>query len=747
MNRNRIDTRRTVRGLTALAFGLFLCLCSMPRYALAAESDTATSTTETLPLLVIVVGFAGDDGHAAMPYDSDYDWHDTIFGSQNSLSSYYLDMSEGAFTFAPVQETCGHDKENANEADRANDGIVHITLDEPHGDWGLVNEDSSIALAFSKVVLDAFHEAGRFVDYSAYDRNDDSAISTDELAVCLCVAGYDASPFENPGRTDVPSVWPHSGQIARDGRMSEGLIHLDSYITIAEHLWHETDPIEQIRQEPIGVLYHELGHYLGLPDLYPTGENGSNQAWSAYGVNELSLMHSGGWAESPNGETGQSTPTALDAWSRYALGWELPEIVTDNGDYLVSSQLSESGYHALLIPSPDPDQYFLVENRQIEGHDAALATLGEPNGGIVIWHVDKSAIRKYAYDNELNCTDHIPGVMPLFFEKNGLPNTKAAFFSAESFRAHVGNGPAVVNLLLYDDLEAGTPSTRIDSGITVECDSPSARDMTVHVEFSSIDAGMAGSSYPINDDDPARTHIGGSALGRIASSAILDETDADVALVDEGAIRSGLPEGLISFEQAEQVLDPRDRIECFDLTGAQIVQLIEQSYLNAALCDAAAFLGLDSSELHATVLNIAGVSYTIASDQNGVAHVTSASIGDERLERDKSYYVATVLASDAARASFEALAPNILVLWGCPADAVRSFVQGDMWESRAASLTSDQEVKHVPRETAQTAPSAQSQPREASVLDRPLMPVILCILAACFIFGGAVFTVAIRRRR
>ena len=744
MDRNRIDIHRAIQALVMLAFGLLLCLSSTPRHALATESGENDETQST-PLLFIIVGFAGDENHAATPYDNEYDWHDAIFGPEDSLSSYYLDMSEGAFTFAPARETCAHGKKNTNVADRENDGIVHITLDEPHGDWGLVNDDSSIAFAFSKVVLDIFHEAARYVDYASLDRNGDGSISTDELAVCVCVAGYDASSFENPGRTDVPSIWPHSGQIARSGE-DAGQFHLDSYTAIAEKLWHETDPVDKARQEPMGVLYHELGHHLGLPDLYPTNGDGSGNTWSAYRVDKLSLMDKGGWAESPDGSPGQSTPTSFDAWSRYALRWEFPEIVAENGDYTVSSQDSDSGYRTLLIPTSDPDQYFLVENRQIEGHDSALPDSDDPSaasGGIVIWHIDKDIFRKYAYDNKLNCTDHVPGVMPLFFEKNGIPDTKAAFFCNESFRANMEDDTAVINLLLYDDAESGTPSTRVDSGITVECDDPSNRDMVVHIEFESTSAGTSGNPYPINDNDPARSHLGGSALGRIASSAILDETGADVALVDEAAILSGLPKGTISFDQAESVLDPQARIECYNLTGSQIIQLIEQSYMNAALDNATAFFGLDTSKSHTPILNFAGISYSISSDENGIAHVSSASVGDKKLNENQSYYVSTVLASDVARTAFSQLKPNVLVLWGCPADAVRSFVQKEKWESRAAKLTGDQTAEHISRKS--DAP-VQTLAQEPSAPEWPINPIVLGALAACFIFGGAVFTVAIRRR-
>ena len=70
---------------------------------------------------------------------------------------------------------------------------------------------------------------------------------------------------------------------------------------------------------PLGVWVHEFGHLLGLPDLYDldrapvAGTPGS--AAPQGGLGRWSLMASGTWGG------GGATPSGLDAWSRFTLGF------------------------------------------------------------------------------------------------------------------------------------------------------------------------------------------------------------------------------------------------------------------------------------------------------------------------------------------------------------------------------------------------------------------------------------------
>ncbi|OGR83089.1 MAG: hypothetical protein A2901_02590 [Elusimicrobia bacterium RIFCSPLOWO2_01_FULL_54_10] len=144
---------------------------------------------------------------------------------------------------------------------------------------------------------------------------------------------------------------------------------------------------------PLGVICHEYGHQLGLPDLYKTPSNSVVGKWS--------LMDAGIYIGSPLG----SNPAHLDAWSKQFLGFfSSPQTVTASD----SAQTLSLGYAAgtanayVRIPisgvgGVNPNtEYFLIERRgrsSLTGkiYDDALP-YGTLQDGYLIWHVDDSIL-------------------------------------------------------------------------------------------------------------------------------------------------------------------------------------------------------------------------------------------------------------------------------------------------------------------------------------------------------------------
>jgi len=121
-----------------------------------------------------------------------------------------------------------------------------------------------------------------------------------------------------------------------------------------------------------GVLCHEFGHLLGLPELYAPGR-------AHEGIGVWGLMGQGTWL----GRGDQ--PPHLEAWSKLRLGWVDVDTVerTTRGVRLPAVAREARIVKVLAVPGV-PEEYYLLENRQRIGADAKL-----PGDGILVWHVDE----------------------------------------------------------------------------------------------------------------------------------------------------------------------------------------------------------------------------------------------------------------------------------------------------------------------------------------------------------------------
>ena len=390
----------------------------------ASRAPQLTPATQDLPLVVIVIGFQNQ------PYLEDYDWASEIFEGDKSLAAYYTDMSFGNFTFVPAAESSAYQTDgNLNAADAANDGIIHVTLaDTDHDDWSLeygydpgLATEKQMYQSFLQAMKKATEASAAYIDYASFDRDNDGTISTDELAVAYVVAGYEAAATMNFPEGRDAYLWSHAWSFTdaageygfTPDLPSAGGTAVDSFIAIAEML-------EAGEIEPISVLAHELGHYLGLPDLYDTTTYGLG-SWSSYEVSFFSLMSDGSWGIDP--VTNETIPFSMDIWSRSVLGWCEPGVAEDSGSYYVFAQdytSNSSNGRALRIPTERENEYYLLENRQFRKWDAGLGSFcSQDHGGIILWHIDDSVYDEYEHDNEINNHTHRPAVIPLYPEVSG----------------------------------------------------------------------------------------------------------------------------------------------------------------------------------------------------------------------------------------------------------------------------------------------------------------------------------------
>ncbi len=241
---------------------------------------------------------------------------------------------------------------------------------DPGGNFGSVQQN---------LASDALLAADQYIDYSSYDTNADGIVSSGELAIVVVVAG-------NEGATGgfSPSVWGHTWCFSQiptrvlDNVQIGSCLPGWSYAMIGE--------IQQNHQATLGIVVHELGHLIfDLPDLYDIDA-------STKGINQYGIMGFGGWGKKTSDSFFGETPVLPSAWSKVTLGWADASEGTGH-EYLTAvghpdANWSNSVYR---ISTSNPDEYFLVENRQELGYDAGLANWSvDPYCGLAVWHIDDS---------------------------------------------------------------------------------------------------------------------------------------------------------------------------------------------------------------------------------------------------------------------------------------------------------------------------------------------------------------------
>ncbi len=171
-----------------------------------------------------------------------------------------------------------------------------------------------------------------------------------------------------------------------------------------------------------GTLAHEVGHTLGLPDLYNTFN-----FFPAIGY--WGIMDSGGriGMNTPWGYAYGLIPGSPCAWSKEFLGWDDPVVLMDDaeGVEILGSVLRGDGDRLFKIPMTS-DEYFLIENR-LDDIGADLTVAIEQERGVVLGPVDPGCTEEicpvnHEYDflmpgpglmiYHIDDTRVIPGLLP-----------------------------------------------------------------------------------------------------------------------------------------------------------------------------------------------------------------------------------------------------------------------------------------------------------------------------------------------
>ncbi len=293
---------------------------------LVAFSDKAfTYTTNQFDALFNTIGYTTD-------------------GAQGSVKDYYKEVSYNQLTVDSVV-------------------VAPVTLANGYAYYG-GNDTSGNDLRPREMVQQALAALeARGFDFSTLDNDSDGWV--DGLTVIHAGGGEEYSG------NDENYIWSHQWQLSSavtyDGKK------LQTYHTEPERRgWDSSSSTWGVTR--IGVICHENGHFLGLPDFY-------DYDYDSAGVGDFCLMAGGSW----NGDSG-TQPAHMSAYCKASLAWVNATTVTAAGTYTVP-RVEDNQVLFRLSGNFPSTQYFLVENRQGQGFDASLPGSSR---GLLIWHVDET---------------------------------------------------------------------------------------------------------------------------------------------------------------------------------------------------------------------------------------------------------------------------------------------------------------------------------------------------------------------
>jgi len=222
------------------------------------------------------------------------------------------------------------------------------------------NDDDDDDLRPRELVREAIDSAeAHGVDFSIFDNDGDGSMD----GVQIIHAGYG----EEAGAS-ADCIWSHRWSLAGLAATYDGVVINDYAIYPELRGSYNTDITN------IGVVCHEFGHSLGLPDFYDIDYSGSGG--QSFDLGDWDMMAGGSW------NNGGATPANHNCLSKWELGWLEPIELKDDTSIVDFPNAIENDT-AFIIYSQVDDEFFMLENRQKIGFDSNV-----PGHGMLIYHYD-----------------------------------------------------------------------------------------------------------------------------------------------------------------------------------------------------------------------------------------------------------------------------------------------------------------------------------------------------------------------
>lgn len=278
------------------------------------------------------------------------------------------------------------------------------------------------------------------VDFSQYDNDKDGKVD----GLVLLHAGIGAEEQSAPNANNY--IWSFRSTYFGSLVTNDG-VSISSFCFFPEKRYNGG----AYSTVGIGVMTHEFGHILDLPDLYSTQSNGE-------GSGNFTNMAGGPWLN------GEKTPSLFDAWSRMALEWHTPTLISQNGTYTISKALADSNF-SFRINTTRSNEFFLLENRQLKGNDRYI-----PGKGLAIWHINTNTAKLLSAGGGNNVNNDTARYGVGLMQADGLRNLERGTNRGDAGDLYPGNS----NNRNFNnftnpssDLHPTTQGVRVASNVTI----------------------------------------------------------------------------------------------------------------------------------------------------------------------------------------------------------------------------------------------------------------------------------------
>ncbi len=371
------------------------------------------STDPVVRPLVLLIDFPDDNRYGGLFHPQNADNASVtglFFGTGPSVSNYWNEVSYGRFA---VERPSGVNPANPDvvgwlHAGDGTGGTFPTTIRSSSRIAGVDVANVRTLLADAIAYLGGLPQP---FDFGPYVRASDNVFHS----VIIVQPGYGAEDSGNPAG----DTYSHTAQLSVPVPAGGGRTIRDYTIVPAAQFYNDTTGGTDPPLIGIGVIVHEMGHLLGLPDLYPTVLFG--QATDIFsGVGIFDLMGYGLWGNVALART--DNPAHLSAWSKTELGWMAPTVLSATKTASIDpprpslppAELPNPVVYKVYPNGPggtegtpgvfrDGAEFFLLEHRRGDApgaiFDRGLSdnVLGviTPWKGVLIWRVDDAKMEAW----------------------------------------------------------------------------------------------------------------------------------------------------------------------------------------------------------------------------------------------------------------------------------------------------------------------------------------------------------------